>query len=177
MVLDKTGIITEGRPVVTDIVMAHAVPEPAAVGGNGAGEDSGPGAPGDMNADALLRLAASAERGSEHPLGAAMVRAAQERGLALSQPECFEAVAGHGISAVVDSRLVLLGNLRLMREWSVATASIESDIERLQGEDKAALIVAADGAVLGVIAVADTVKPTSQAAVARSTVLVFRWRC
>jgi cation transport ATPase len=66
---------------------------------------------------------------------------------------------------VVDSRLVLLGNLRLMREWSVATASIEGSVERLQAEGKTAMIVAADGAALGVIAVADTVKPASRAAV------------
>src|SRR5215212_3107022 len=92
----------------------------------------------------LLTLAASAERGSEHPLGEAIVRAAQERGLALSQPERFEAVAGHGISAVVDSRLVLLGNLKLMREWSIATANVEGSVERLQAEGKTAMIVAAD---------------------------------
>jgi Cu+-exporting ATPase len=113
-----------------------------------------------------LRLAASAERGSEHPLGAAIVRAAQERGLTLAQPERFEAVAGHGISAVVDGQLVLLGNLKLMREWSVATADVAADVERLQGAGKTAMIVAADGQTLGVIAVADTVKPTSRAAVA-----------
>ena len=168
VVLDKTGTITAGKPVVTDVVMAYAVPESVTVGANSdvAGEDSKHGTSEDTDADELLRLAASAERGSEHPLGEAIVRAAQERGLALSQPERFEAVAGHGISAVVDSRLVLLGNLRLMREWSVATASIEGDVERLQGEGKTAMIVAADGAVLGVIAVADTVKPTSRAAVA-----------
>jgi Cu+-exporting ATPase len=164
VVLDKTGTITAGKPVVTDVVMAHAVPEPVAVGGNGdgAGDDSGRGALGDTHTDELLRLAASAERGSEHPLGEAIVRAAQERGLALSQPERFEAVAGHGISAVVDRRLVLLGNLKLMREWSVATANIEGSVERLQAEGKTAMIVAADGAALGVIAVADTVKLTSR---------------
>jgi Cu+-exporting ATPase len=112
-----------------------------------------------------LRLAASAERGSEHPLGEAIVRAAQERGLSLAQPEQFEAVAGHGISAVVDGRTVLLGNLKLMRERNVPTTEIEREVERLQGEGKTAMVVAADGIVLGVIAVADTVKPTSRAAV------------
>jgi Cu+-exporting ATPase len=174
VVLDKTGTITEGRPVVTDVIvmkderqktndemaMAHA------------GGDAGPSSivhrpsSNTIRSDELLRLAASAERGSEHPLGAAIVRAAQERGLALSQPERFEAVAGHGISAVVDGHLVLLGNLKLMREWSVATADLAADVERLQGEGKTAMIVAADGQALGVIAVADTVKPTSRAAVA-----------
>ena len=92
-----------------------------------------------------MRLAASAERGSEHPLGAAIVRAAQERGLTLAQPERFEAVAGRGISAVVDGRRVLLGNLKLMREQNIGIADVEADIERLQGEGKTAMIVAADG--------------------------------
>ena len=114
----------------------------------------------------MLHLAASAERVSEHPLGAAIVRAAQDRGLTLSQPERFEARAGHGISAVVDSRRVLLGNLKLMREQNIAIADIEHDVERVQDEGKTAMIVAADGEALGVIAVADTVKPTSRAAVA-----------
>jgi Cu+-exporting ATPase len=119
-----------------------------------------------LTPEVLLGLAASAERGSEHPLGQAIVRAAQERGLALSAPERFEALAGHGISALVDGHLVLLGNLKLMREWSVDTAGVERDVERLQSEGKTAMIVVADGEALGLIAVADTVKPTSPAAVA-----------
>jgi Cu+-exporting ATPase len=113
----------------------------------------------------LLRLAASAERGSEHPLGEAIMRAAQERGLTLSQPQQFEAIAGHGITAQVDDHVVLLGNTRLMRDWSIDTSGVEADVARLQGEGKTAMIVAADGEVLGVLAVADTVKPTSRAAV------------
>jgi P-type Cu+ transporter len=163
VVLDKTGTITAGKPVVTDIVRAHAAQavlvgvDDAITGGNGV---EGP-----IEANDILRLAASAERGSEHPLGEAIVRAAQEREIALVQPERFEAVAGHGISAVVDGQVVLLGNLKLMREWSIDTGGIEGEIARLQGEGKTAMAVAADGVALGVIAVADTVKPTSRAAV------------
>jgi Cu+-exporting ATPase len=111
-------------------------------------------------------LAASAERGSEHPLGEAIVRAAEERGLTLSRPEQFEAIAGRGISAVVDGQLVLLGTLKLMQEHNIDLGDLPAEVARLQGEGKTAMVVAADGAALGVIAVADTVKESSAAAVA-----------
>jgi Cu+-exporting ATPase len=174
VVLDKTGTITEGKPMVTDILVTkderRKTKDEMAMAHAGSDEQPSPSvlrpSSSDDDADEMLRLAASAERGSEHPLGAAIVRAAQARGLALSQPERFEALAGHGISAVVDERLVVLGNLKLMREWSVATTDIEADVERLQSQGKTAMVVAADSQVLGVIAVADTVKPTSKAAVA-----------
>lgn len=158
VVLDKTGTLTEGKPVVTDIVQAKT----ALVGVGGADDGDESLLPNDVY---LLRLAASAERGSEHPLGEAIVRAAQEQGLPIVSPERFEAVAGHGIAAVVEGRSVLLGNLKLMRERDIDIAGIESDVARLQGEGKTAMVVAADGEALGVIAVADTVKPTSRAAV------------
>jgi Cu+-exporting ATPase len=106
------------------------------------------------------------ERGSEHPLGEAIVRAAQERGVALAQPESFAAVAGAGITAVVDGHAVALGTRALMEEWSVDTSALDADVTRLQGEGKTAMLVAADGQALGVIAVADTVRPTSREAVA-----------
>src|SRR6266545_918479 len=170
VVLDKTGTITEGKPVVTDIVVARAARAPVAVG---AGDNSdiqdnrnGNGAHDAIAIDDLLRLAANAERGSEHPLGEAIVRAAQERGLTLAQPQHFAAVTGHGIAAQVDGRQVLLGNLRLMRDRGIAVDGVEADIARLQREGKTAIIVVADGEALGVVAVADTVKPTSRAAVA-----------
>jgi Cu+-exporting ATPase len=168
VVLDKTGTITEGRPVVTDVVVAHGALAPVVVGanGNGTGQDNGNGAHGEVPVDELLRLAASAERGSEHPLGEAIVRAAQERGLTLAQPHHFEAVAGHGIAAQVEGRTVLFGNLRLMRDRGVALGGVEADVARLQGEGKTAMIIAADGHALGIVAVADTVKPTSKSAVA-----------
>jgi P-type Cu+ transporter len=185
IVLDKTGTITEGRPVVTDVIVADTgrhtqavgvAPElvqvPAAttadepvsttqyVSSNGGQSPIGDGR------SALLQLAAGAERGSEHPLGEAIVRAAQEQQLRLSEPESFEAIAGHGISARVDGRDVLLGTLKLMRDRQIILNGLEAEVARLQAEGKTAMIVAAEGVALGVVAVADTVKPTSQRAVA-----------
>jgi Cu+-exporting ATPase len=144
IVLDKTGTITQGRPVVTDVIVQEGA---------------------QISSDDLLHLAASAERGSEHPLGEAMVRAAQERGLALAQPEHFEAIAGHGITAQVAGRQVVLGTLRLLREREIEHGDIEQVVARLQADGKTAMVLAADGIPLGVIGVADTVKPTSRAAV------------
>jgi Cu+-exporting ATPase len=182
VVLDKTGTITEGRPVVTDVVLSsefsvlsyHTANGDEQALASGENNDAYVAQPADAPNNSklktqnleLLHLAASAEKGSEHPLGEAIVRAAQERGVTLAQPEQFQAVPGHGITAVVDGRMVLLGNLKLMREWSVALSDVELTVERLQGEGKTATVVAADGEALGVIAVADTVKPTSAAAVA-----------
>jgi P-type Cu+ transporter len=173
VVLDKTGTITEGKPVVTDIIvdcrLQIADLEPVTVG--------------IVNADLrqmstipqstiynlqseILRLAASAERGSEHALGEAITRAAQERGLTLEQPQHFAALAGHGIVAQVAEQQVLLGNPRLMHDRQVALGELEREVARLQSEGKTAMIVAVDGVARGIIAVADTVKATSQAAVA-----------
>jgi P-type Cu+ transporter len=174
VVLDKTGTITAGKPVVTDIVVTKDEGRKAkddmvlAHAGGDTEPSSSVVRPTSrpIGSDELLLLAASAERNSEHPLGQAIVRAARERGLELSQPERFEALAGHGVSAMVDGHVVLLGNLKLMRDWSIATEDVAADIERLQSQGKTAMIVAADGQALGVIGVADTVKPTSRAAVA-----------
>lgn len=174
VVLDKTGTITEGRPVVTDVVvqaaseLQRAVLHTVETSANMERHDpliSTPHTP-HPTSDDVLRLAASAERGSEHPLGEAIVRAAQERGLVLTQPHHFEAVAGHGIIAQVEAQSVLLGTTRLMRDHQVELQAIDQEVTRLQGEGKTAMVVAADGVALGVIAVADTVKPTSHAAVA-----------
>ena len=168
VVLDKTGTITQGKPVVTDIIRSQdsavrsqelALKEHSAIVETHSDSSL-------LNPDALLILAASAERGSEHPLGAAIVRAAEERGLALAQPESFQARPGRGISAVVDGRAVLLGNLALLADWSVDASGIADEVARLQGEGKTAMALAADGVALGVIAVADTVKPSSAGAVA-----------
>ncbi len=146
VVLDKTGTITQGRPAVTDVVISQAA--------NGLTENE------------LLRLAASAERGSEHPLGEAILQMATGRGLALSEPAAFQAIAGHGIRAQVDGHTVLLGNLRLMSEERVHLNGLEDEVARLQAEAKTAMLVALDGEAAGVIAVADTVKEGSQEAVA-----------
>jgi Cu+-exporting ATPase len=173
VVLDKTGTITEGKPVVTDIVvdcrLQIADLEPATVGVVNADPRQMPAIPQstiyNLQSE-ILRLAASAERGSEHALGEAITRAAQERGLTLEQPQHFEAIAGHGIVAQVAGQQVLLGNPRLMHDRQVALGELEQAVARLQAEGKTAMIVAIDGVARGVVAVADTVKPTSRAAVA-----------
>jgi Cu+-exporting ATPase len=116
--------------------------------------------------DELLYLAASAERGSEHPLGAAIVRYAQEQGVQLAQPQQFTAISGFGISAIVDGNEVLVGTLRLLNERGIDTTALTEDVARLQAEGKTAMAVAADGVALGVIAVADTLKPTAREALA-----------
>jgi Cu+-exporting ATPase len=143
VVLDKTGTITRGEPSVTDVIVGHDVAE----------KD-------------LLRLAASAERGSEHPLGQAIVRRAQSQGLALAEVEGFEAVSGQGIVGRVEDRSVAVGTARLMAGRNVALNGLEAEVERLQAEAKTAMLVAVDGKAAGVIAVADTVKVGSREAVA-----------
>jgi Cu+-exporting ATPase len=121
---------------------------------------------GEIAADDLLRYAASVERGSEHPLGEAIWAEATGRGLSLAEPQGFRAEAGHGVEAEVDGRRIAVGNLRMMAARGYALNGLEAAVERLQGEAKTAMLVAADGTVRGVIAVADTVKDGSQMAVA-----------
>jgi P-type Cu+ transporter len=146
VVLDKTGTITKGQPAVTDIVAAAN------------------GAP--RTADSLLQLAASVERGSEHPLGGAIVEAAAARKLVLPNAERFAAIAGHGVEGTVDGQHVLLGTLKLMQERGVTLNGLDADVTRLQGEAKTAMVVALDGQAAGVIAVADTIRPESREAIA-----------
>ncbi|MCH8292908.1 copper-translocating P-type ATPase [Candidatus Poribacteria bacterium] len=151
IVLDKTGTITEGQPSVTDVVTCdnHKLIQ----------QEANP-------EQWLLRLAASAERGSEHPLGEAIVRAAQEQGLTLAEPDHFEAVAGHGIMTQVEGHQVAVGNLRLMTEQSISLNGLKPKALQLQSEAKTAIWLAVDGQAVGLIAVADTIKPSSKAAIA-----------
>jgi Cu+-exporting ATPase len=144
IVLDKTGTITRGEPAVTDVVVGSAWP-------NGR--------------EQLLRLAASAERGSEHPLGEAIVRAAREQQLLLADPVDFEAITGHGIAAEIEGHKVMLGNLRLMQREAVALNGLAPEVERLQNEAKTAMWVAVDAQACGVIAIADTIKDGSKEAI------------
>jgi Cu+-exporting ATPase len=170
IVLDKTGTITEGRPAVTDIMpAAAAVPVLAglsATGGDGdlspAGPATGPGQP--PSSDELLRLVAAAERGSEHPLAAAVVRAASERCLELPAAADFEAVAGHGVRAVVGGHEVLAGNERFV---TLAGAGDPAAAGDLAAAGKTPIYVAVDGRPAGLIAVADPVKPGAADAIAR----------
>jgi len=142
VVLDKTGTITKGEPELTDVIVA-----------NGASTDQ------------VLRLAAAAERTSEHPLAAAIVKGAQERDLPLADPKEFQAIPGHGIEATVDGARVLIGNRKLMARFGVDVAPLTGEMERLEGEGKTAMLVAIDRRFAGIIAVADTVKPTSAGAI------------
>ncbi|MCB0116495.1 MAG: copper-translocating P-type ATPase, partial [Caldilineaceae bacterium] len=182
IVLDKTGTITRGEPSVTDVVvsegfslsnpsLATAVGPTVAVGGGvpvGGLLNNGADAAyaGKDTADYLLQLAAGAERGSEHPLGESIVRSAQEKSLALSEPEDFESIAGRGVFARIDGRDVLVGNLRLMRERNVVLNELESKAAMLQNQAKTAMWLAVDGQAAALIAVADTIKESSQEAVA-----------
>jgi len=142
VVFDKTGTLTRGEPTVTDIVPLAQVAE----------------------AD-LLRWAAAVEVGSEHPLGEAIVRAARHRQLELPSIAGFEAVAGHGIRGNVDGHALLMGNRRLFARERIATDAAESVMTRLESEGKTAMLVAVDGRLAGLIAVADTLKPEAQEAV------------
>jgi Cu+-exporting ATPase len=157
VVLDKTGTITRGEPSVTDIVASDRLQ----TAGNPQVADD----PQTVTGDLLLRLAASAERGSEHPLGQAIVQAAQGVGLTLDEPEGFEAVAGQGVVATVEGRRVVVGSKRLLASRDVALNGLDEPLARLESEAKTAMLVAADGEALGVVAVADTVKEGSVEAI------------
>ena len=143
VVLDKTGTITKGEPALTDVLPAEGV-----------------------DADELLRIAAAAERGSEHPIAQAIGTGASARGLSVADAADFEAVPGHGIRAVVQGRTVLVGNRKWMRDNGLDPAPLEGELERLEEEGKTAMLTAIDGRLAGVVAVADTVKETSAEAVA-----------
>lgn len=142
VVLDKTGTITKGQPSVTDIVTT-----------------------GSINEAELLRLTASVEKASEHPLGEAIVAAAGEQDLALFEIARFEAVAGHGVRAEVDGRQLAIGNRRMMEGDSVDLSASVAVIIGLQEAGKTAMLVAVDGKLAGIIAVADTIKPGSAEAI------------
>jgi Cu+-exporting ATPase len=141
VVMDKTGTLTEGRPDVTDIV------------------------PVDVSEDELLRLAASIERGSEHPLGEAIVARAKERALTLQSPTDFNAIPGLGVEGNIDGTRLALGNLALMKHGGYALNGLEETAANLSGEGKTPVFLAADGEVLGVIALADVPRPQSREAV------------
>jgi Cu+-exporting ATPase len=159
VVLDKTGTITKGQPSVTEVVISSQL----SVDSEQLSVNSEQLL---VNSDELLRLAASAERGSEHPLGEAIVRLATEKGLRLSEPTAFAGIAGHGIRAEVDGHSVLLGNLRLMQREKVALNGLVAKADHLQNEAKTAMWLAVDGQASAVIGVADTIKAGSKEAVA-----------
>jgi P-type Cu+ transporter len=146
VVLDKTGTVTHGKPVLTDVI-----PAPGWQGGE----------------ELLLRLAAAAEKPSEHPLAEAIVRGAEERGLALAAAGEFTAVPGYGIRAAVEGRRLAVGTRRLLEESGVDFGGAGQEMERLEQAGKTAMLVAVDGVYAGVMAVADTMKESSREAVDR----------
>lgn len=141
IVFDKTGTITEGKPKVTDIITTT------------------------LSEEQLLRYAASAEKGSEHPLGEAIIRAATDRGYSLSELESFNAIAGHGIEVKIEGKQILLGNKKLMIEKTIDVTPLSKASDQLAYDGKTPMYMAIDGQLAGIIAVADTVKESSKKAI------------
>jgi Cu+-exporting ATPase len=143
IVFDKTGTLTRGKPSVTDLIDM-----------SGMGENE------------LLRLAAIAESGSEHPLGQAVVTHAKERGIVIANPDSFEAVSGHGLKAWYADHTILIGNRKLMREIDIlVTETTESRLKELEMQGKTAVLIAIDNKIVGLIALADTIKENAKEAI------------
>jgi heavy metal translocating P-type ATPase len=142
LVVDKTGTLTEGKPSVVAIKTAGWIDEAT-----------------------LLRLAASLERSSEHPLAAAIVRSATERSLALAQPESFDSPIGKGVIGVVEGRKLVIGNQRIMSDAGIDTAALEGRADELRQDGATTIFVAVDGKAAGIIGIADPVKATTPAAI------------
>ena len=142
IVLDKTGTITRGEPAITDVLTLEG-----------------------YGAEKILGLAASAEKSSEHPLGEAILKKAREDDLDLEDPADFNAIPGHGIEATIEGEKVLLGNTKLMNDRDIDLENLEHQAEVLSGEGKTPMWVAVDGKIAGIIAVADTLKESSKAAI------------
>ncbi len=138
IVFDKTGTITEGKPVVTDIVVAN-----------------------NINEDELLKIAASAEKSSEHPLGEAIVKNCEEKNLGFYKIDKFMAVPGHGIEVEINNSNVLLGNIKLMKDKNIHIENLEDKSDKLASEGKTPMYIAIDNKIAGIIAVADVVKENS----------------
>jgi len=143
IVFDKTGTLTKGKPEVTDIVALHG------------------------SQDELLQLAASLEQGSEHPLAESIVNHAKAKGVKLDDTEAFKAIPGHGIESSIKGRKYFLGNRKLMEKFQIAATEIEQKLATLEEQGKTAMILADEKRVLGIVAVADTVKETSKEAIVR----------
>ncbi|MGI1658712.1 MAG: heavy metal translocating P-type ATPase [Desulfitobacterium sp.] len=144
IVFDKTGTITEGKPRVTDVLVANGITQ-----------------------SDLLQLAASAEKGSEHPLGEAIVKDAEEKGLEFKKLDAFKAIPGHGIEVDIEGKHLLLGNRKLMVESKISLENMERASDRLAEEGKTPMYIAIDNQLAGIIAVADTVKENSKKAIER----------
>ncbi len=141
IVFDKTGTITEGKPVVTDIITTT------------------------ISEDELLAIAASSEKGSEHPLGEAIVKGAEERNIKFKEISNFKAIPGHGIQVEIEGKIILLGNKKLMTENSIDIGELGVKSDKLANEGKTPMYIAINNKLEGIIAVADTVKPSSKEAI------------
>ncbi len=142
IVFDKTGTITKGEPEVTDIVTYNS-----------------------MDRDELLRIAATVEKSSEHPLGQAIVKKGEEELLEIIQPETFMAIPGKGLKAILEGKEIYIGNRKLMIESGMDIEGVEGELSRLEEEGKTAMIVGIDGNISGIIAVADQIKENSKKAI------------
>ena len=144
LIVDKTGTLTEGRPAFHSVEAVHGFTQ-----------------------DEVLRLAASLDQGSEHPLAHAIVEQARAAGLKLVTPETFESASGIGVSGQVEGRRLMIGNTALMQEAGVSTESLQEHAEKLRGDGTSIMYLAVDGALAGLLAVADPIKPTTKLAVER----------
>jgi Cu+-exporting ATPase len=142
LVVDKTGTLTEGRPKLTSVLLAEGFDEPT-----------------------LLRLAASLEQASEHPLASAIVHGAKERNVQLAQADDFRSVTGKGASARVEGRSVAIGNARLLEDLSIDTRSLSNQADQMRSEGQTVIFVAVDGKPAGLIGVADPIKPSTEEAI------------
>ncbi|MDD2189619.1 MAG: heavy metal translocating P-type ATPase [Eubacteriales bacterium] len=142
IVFDKTGTITEGKPIVTDVITAN-----------------------DTEKNTLIQIAASAEKGSEHPLAEAIVKEAEKEGIEVLKTDSFEAIPGHGIEAEINGIHVLLGNRKLMNDRNILTAELEAQSDILAAEGKTPMYIAMDQKIAGIIAVADIMKESSLRAI------------
>ena len=142
IVFDKTGTITNGKPAVTDIQLFGGITEPL-----------------------LLQLTASLENKSEHPLGAAIVEAARNRSIAFAEVDSFQSLTGFGVTGTVNGRMTVVGNEKMMRDMSIDISSATNSIADFSGQGKTPILAAVEGKLMGVIAVADTIHPTSKEAI------------
>ncbi|ANP82496.1 MULTISPECIES: heavy metal translocating P-type ATPase [Bacillus] len=144
VILDKTGTVTNGKPVLTDVIVADG-----------------------FNENELLRLVGAAERNSEHPLAEAIVEGIKEKKIDIPSSETFEAIPGFGIESVVEGKHLLIGTRRLMKKFNIDIEEVSKSMGALEREGKTAMLIAIDKEYVGIVAVADTVKDTSKAAIAR----------
>ncbi|WP_237979265.1 heavy metal translocating P-type ATPase [Bacillus thuringiensis] len=144
VILDKTGTVTNGKPVLTDVIVAD-----------------------EFHEEEMLRLVGAAEKNSEHPLAEAIVEGIKEKKIVIPSSETFEAIPGFGIESVVEGKQLLIGTRRLMKKFDIDIEEVSKSMEALEREGKTAMLIAIDKEYAGIVAVADTVKDTSKAAIAR----------